>query len=215
MAQIGLSNLQIIMSKDTYLTIAKEAKGIYKEKGSRFISLAFPVKTENEVKEIIKGIKKEYFDARHHTYAYILGIDKSLFRMNDDGEPSSTAGKPIYGQLLSRDLTDVLVVVVRYFGGTKLGVGGLIRAYKQATIDVLDNANIIEKTIDEVYGVSFEYLLLNDVMKVLKEFELVQSNHRFENTCYLEFTIRGSNAERILSNLNSIRGVSVEFLKTI
>ncbi len=203
------------MSKDTYLTIAQKAEGIYKEKGSKFIAFAFPVKTENEVKEVLKDIKKEYFDARHHTYAYILGAEKSLFRMNDDGEPSSTAGRPIYGQLVSRDLTDVLVVVVRYFGGTKLGVSGLIKAYKQATIDVFNNATIIEKTIDEVYGVSFEYLLLNDVMKVLKEFDIVQSNHRFENLCYLEFTIRRSNAERVLGNLNSIVGVSVEFLRRI
>ncbi|MDX9797522.1 MAG: YigZ family protein, partial [Bacteroidales bacterium] len=141
------------MFDDTYLTIEDRAEGVYKEKGSKFISLAFPITTQEEIKEIVKDIKKEYFDAHHHCYAYILGHDKSVFRMNDDGEPSSTAGKPIYGQLLSRDLTNVLVVVVRYFGGTKLGVSGLIQAYKQASIDVLDNAKIIERTIDEVYGV--------------------------------------------------------------
>ena len=178
------------MFDDTYLTIEDRAEGVYKEKGSKFISLAFPVTTQEEIKEIVKDIKKEYFDARHHCYAYILGHDKSVFRMNDDGEPSSTAGKPIYGQLLSKDLTNILVVVVRYFGGTKLGVSGLIQAYKQATIDVLNNSKIIEKTVDEVYSVSFDYSLMNDVMKVMKEYDLHQQNHKFENDCYLEFRIR-------------------------
>ncbi len=200
------------MFDDTYLTIESRAEGIYKEKGSKFISLAFPVKTQDEIKDIIKDIKKEYFDARHHCYAYILGYDKSVFRLNDDGEPSSTAGKPIYGQLLSRDLTDILVVVIRYFGGTKLGVSGLIQAYKQATIDALDNSKIIQKTIDETYSVSFDYSLMNDVMRVLKEFDVEQKNHRFENECYLEFTIRKANSVKITDSLNSIFGVKTSFL---
>ena len=203
------------MFDDTYLTIEEKTQGLYKEKGSRFISFAFPVIKEEEVKEIIKDIKKEYFDARHHCYAYILGHDKSAYRMNDDGEPSSTAGKPIYGQLLSKDLTNILVVVVRYFGGTKLGVSGLIQAYKQAAIDALNNAKIIEKTVDEIYSVSFEYVLMNDVMKVLKEFDVLQMNHRFENDCYLEFRTRKSNSIKIVDNLNSIEGVRVGFLSLI
>lgn len=203
------------MFDDTYLTIEEKAQGLYKEKGSRFISFAFPVTKEEEVKEIIKDIKKEYFDARHHCYAYILGHDKSAYRMNDDGEPSSTAGKPIYGQLLSKDLTNILVVVVRYFGGTKLGVSGLIQAYKHAAIDALNNTSIIEKTVDEIYSVSFEYVLMNDVMKVLKEFDVLQMNHRFENDCYLEFRTRKLNSIKIVDNLNSIEGVRVEFLSLI
>ncbi|MBP1630165.1 MAG: hypothetical protein H6Q15_1058 [Bacteroidetes bacterium] len=203
------------MFEDTYLTIKERSEGIYKEKGSKFISLAFPVSNENEVKDIIKDIKKEYYDARHHCYSYILGFDKSTFRMNDDGEPSSTAGKPIYGQLLSKDLTNILVVVIRYFGGTKLGVSGLINAYKQATIDVLNNSCIIEKTVNELYSVSFEYVLMNDVMKILKEFDVIQQNHRFEMDCYLEFITRKSNSVKIVDNLSSISNVSVKFLSLI
>ncbi len=203
------------MFDDTYLTIEDRAGGVYKEKGSKFISLAFPVTTQEEIKEIVKDIKKEYFDARHHCYAYILGHDKSVFRMNDDGEPSSTAGKPIYGQLLSKDLTNILVVVVRYFGGTKLGVSGLIQAYKQATIDVLNNSKIIEKTVDEVYSVSFDYSLMNDVMKVMKEHVLHQQNHKFENDCYLEFRIRKRDSKVVVDNLKFIDNVLVEFITTI
>lgn len=203
------------MFEDTYLTIKERSEGIYKEKGSKFISLAFPVSNENEVKDIIKDIKKEYYDARHHCYSYILGFDKSTFRMNDDGEPSATAGKPIYGQLLSKDLTNILVVVIRYFGGTKLGVRGLINAYKQATIDVLNNSCIIEKTVNELYSVSFEYVLMNDVMKILKDFDVIQQNHRFEMDCYLEFITRKSNSVKIVDNLSSILNVSVKFLSLI
>lgn len=203
------------MFEDTYFTIEEKVEGIYKEKGSKFISLAFPVSKEEDVKEIIKDIKKEYYDARHHCYAYILGYDKATYRMNDDGEPSSTAGKPIYGQLLSKDLTNILVVVVRYFGGTKLGVSGLIQAYKQAALDALNNAKIIEKTVDEIYSISFEYVLMNDVMKLLKEFDVIQMNHRFDNDCYLEFRTRKSNSIKIVDNLNSIDGVNVKFLSLV
>lgn len=201
------------MFDDSFLTIEEKSEGIYKEKGSKFISFAFPVKDTDEIKDIIKDIKKEFFDARHHCYAYILGQDKSIFRMNDDGEPSSTGGKPIYGQLLSKDLTNVLVVVVRYFGGVKLGVSGLIQAYKQAALDALENAVIIEKTVDEVYGVSFEYILMNDVMRVMKENDLQQMNHRFENDCYIEFVVRKSNSIKVVDSLNFIEGVRVQFLR--
>lgn len=203
------------MFEDTYFTIEEKVEGLYKEKGSRFISLAFPVSKEEDIKEILKDIKKEYYDARHHCYAYILGYDKSAYRMNDDGEPSSTAGKPIYGQLLSNDLTNILVVVVRYFGGTKLGVSGLIQAYKQAALDALNNAKIIEKTVDEIYSISFDYVLMNDVMKVLKDFEVIQMNHRFDNDCYLEFRTRKSNSIKIVDNLNSIDGICVKFLSLV
>ena len=132
------------MLDDTYKTIASTSEGIYKEKGSKFLAFAIPVVSEAEIKEHIDKIKKEYYDARHHCYAYILGADKATYRINDDGEPSGTAGRPIHGQLLSKDLTNTLVVVVRYFGGIKLGVSGLITAYKAATKDALDNAVVIE-----------------------------------------------------------------------
>lgn len=200
------------MFDDTYLTIEEKSQGIYKEKGSKFIALAFPVSNEDNVKEIIKSIKKEYFDARHHCYAYIIGHDKSVFRMNDDGEPSSTGGKPIYGQLLSNNLTNILIVVVRYFGGIKLGVSGLINAYKQAALDSINNAKIIQKTLNEVYSISFEYTLMNRVMKVLKDFDLPQLNHRFENDCYLEFQVRKSDAIKLVDTLCSIDGVKVKFM---
>ena len=200
------------MFDDTYLTIEEKSQGIYKEKGSKFIALAFPVSNEDNVKEIIKSIKKEYFDARHHCYAYIIGHDKSVFRMNDDGEPSSTGGKPIYGQLLSNNLTNILIVVVRYFGGIKLGVSGLINAYKQAALDSINNAKIIQKTLNEVYSISFEYTLMNRVMKVLKDFDLSQLNHRFENDCYLEFKVRKSDAIKVVDTLCSIDGVKVKFM---
>ncbi|MFA7132286.1 MAG: YigZ family protein [Bacteroidales bacterium] len=200
------------MFDDTYLTIEEKSQGIYKEKGSKFIALAFPVSNEDNVKEIIKSIKKEYFDARHHCYAYIIGHDKSVFRMNDDGEPSSTGGKPIYGQLLSNNLTNILIVVVRYFGGIKLGVSGLINAYKKAALDSINNAKIIQKTLNEVYSISFEYTLMNRVMKVLKDFDLPQLNHRFENDCYLEFQVRKSDAIKVVDTLCSIDGVKVKFM---
>jgi len=200
------------MFDDTYLTIEEKSQGIYKEKGSKFIALAFPVSNEDNVKEIIKSIKKEYFDARHHCYAYIIGHDKSVFRMNDDGEPSSTGGKPIYGQLLSNNLTNILIVVVRYFGGIKLGVSGLINAYKKAALDSINNAKIIQKTLNEVYSISFEYTFMNRVMKVLKDFDLPQLNHRFENDCYLEFQVRKSDAIKVVDTLCSIDGVKVKFM---
>ena len=150
---------------DTYKTIKSPAQGIYKEKGSKFISFAYPVKTESEVKLLLEENKKEYYDARHHCFAYILGYDKSAWRLNDDGEPSGTAGKPIYGQLQSFDLTNTLLIVVRYFGGIKLGVSGLINAYKSAAKDALQNSSIIENTINELYKLIFPYEMINESMK--------------------------------------------------
>ena len=141
---------------DTYRSIAAPAQGVYKELGSKFLAFAYPVETEEEVKRILTDVRKEYFDARHHCYAWRLGLSGEPYRMNDDGEPSSTAGRPIHGQLLSHELSDILVVVVRYFGGTKLGVPGLIRAYKTATQDAIANAQIIEKVAGEHFTVSFD-----------------------------------------------------------
>ena len=197
---------------DTYKTIAAKSEGIYKEKGSKFIALAYPVSTENEIKEIVAGLKKEYYDARHHCYAYILGPDKSAYRQNDDGEPSGTAGRPIYGQLLSKDVTNVLLVVVRYFGGIKLGVSGLINAYKTAAKDALDNSTIIEKTIDEKYRVAFDYTEMNSVMQILKDPFVQINNQSYEERYIIDYTIRRREADRINEALRKLREVTVTSL---
>ena len=202
------------MQDDTYKTITSPAEGIYKEKGSKFLAFAIPVVSEAEVKENVERLKKEYYDARHHCYAYILGHDKAVYRANDDGEPSGTAGRPIHGQLLSKDLTNVLVIVVRYFGGIKLGVSGLINAYKTATKDALDNAEVIEKTVNEVYRVEFEYPLMNDVMRLLKDENLDQFNQRFEMNCSLDFSVRKSKSARVTDAFSKIRGVTLSFVRT-
>ncbi|MBR1538810.1 MAG: YigZ family protein [Bacteroidales bacterium] len=175
---------------DTYRSISGHSRGIYKELGSKFLAFAHPVETEEQVKDILSGIRKEYFDARHHCYAWRLGLGGEPYRMNDDGEPSSTAGRPIHGQLLSNGLSDILVVVVRYFGGTKLGVPGLIRAYKSATQDAIANAEIIEKIAGELFTLKFGYLQMNDVMKVLKDMGIQPLGQTFDLDCTLEVRVR-------------------------
>lgn len=201
------------MLNDTYKTIKAPCEGIYKEKGSKFLAFAFPVTSETEIKNHVDSIKKEYYDARHHCYAYILGPDKATYRANDDGEPSGTAGRPIHGQLLSKDITNTLVIVVRYFGGIKLGVSGLINAYKTATKDALDNAEVVEKTVNEIYRVEFEYPLMNDVMRLLKDEGLEQFNQRFEMNCSLDFAVRKSRSTRVTDTFDKIRGVTLTFLR--
>jgi uncharacterized YigZ family protein len=198
------------MPGDTYLTIEAPSEGLYKDKGSKFIALAWPVETEEQINEILTSVKKEYYDARHHCYAWILGQSREHFRQNDDGEPSGTAGKPILGQLLSAELTNALVVVVRYFGGTKLGVRGLIDAYKGATADALHNAGIIEKIIHEQYQLDFDYLSMNDVMKILKDHDLPQSDHQFDLRCRLSFSVRRSLATQIIEAFEKIEGLSIQ-----
>ena len=158
-------------ASDTYKTLKEPSEGIYKEKGSKFLAFAYSVFTEDEIKEHITELKKQYHDARHHCYAWKLGMDSNHYRMNDDGEPSGTAGKPIYGQILSYELTNVLVVVVRYFGGTKLGTSGLIHAYKTATKDAFENAEIVEQTVNDILTLTFEYGAMNDVMRIIKDEE--------------------------------------------
>ena len=175
---------------DTYHSIAAPAKGVYKELGSKFLAFAYPVETEEEIKTILADVRKEYFDARHHCYAWRLGLNGEPFRMNDDGEPSSTAGRPILGQLLSQELSDILVVVVRYFGGVKLGVPGLIRAYKTATQDALANATVIEKVAGEHFTLRFDYLRMNDVMKVLKDMGITPLKQEFDLSCTMEVRVR-------------------------
>jgi len=203
------------MIDDTYNIITNSGEGLYKDKGSKFIAHAFPVESESEAKEAIEEIKKKFHDARHHCYAYMIGPDKSCFRSNDDGEPSGTAGKPILNQILSKDITNVCVVVVRYFGGTKLGVSGLINAYKTAAREALDHSNVEERTIDEVYSLEFEYPLMNEVMRVLKEENLQQINPRFELSCYLEIKIRKNEAKKVVEKLNILFGLEIKHLKTV
>lgn len=195
--------------KDTYKTIVAASQGLYKEKGSKFIAFAYPVVTEDQIKEHIAVLKEEYFDARHHCYAYSLGADKARFRMNDDGEPSSTAGKPIYGQILSNDLTDILVVVIRYFGGTKLGVPGLINAYKSATADAIANAEIVEKTVNAIFTIQFDYIVMNSVMKIVKECAPEVLDRKFENICTMVLSIRESEAEELLSRLEKVETLTL------
>ncbi len=204
-----------MLFEDTYLTINATSEGLFKEKGSKFIAYAYPVSTEEDIKNNLAVLRKLHPSARHHCYAYRLGADKQAYRANDDGEPSNTAGKPIFGQIQSKDLTNVLVVIVRYFGGTLLGVSGLINAYKQAAADALANATIIEKTVDEVYEIKFEYLQMNDVMKIIKDEALTILSQNFELTCVLSFSVRKSNSIKVYDMFSKISNLEINFIKTI
>lgn len=195
---------------DTYITLSEDAETIYKEKGSKFLCYAFHVENEEQIKEHLDGLRKQYYDATHHCYAWRLGPRGESFRANDDGEPSSTAGKPILGQLLSKEVTDALVVVVRYFGGTKLGVSGLITAYKESAARVLDEALLEERTVNGVVELSFDYLAMNDVMRVIKEMEPAIVHQEFDNTCRMTLSIRMSLWEILLKKLSKIEGVRLE-----
>ena len=199
---------------DTYKTIESRSEGIYKDKGSKFIAIALPVRSEEEVKAKLDEIRSEYHDARHHCFAYILGADKSASRFNDDGEPSGTAGRPIMGQINSNDLTNILVVVVRYFGGTKLGVRGLINAYKSSTSEAIASSSIIEKTIDEVYLITFDYAAMNQVMQIVKDPDVKILMQDFALHCKLEYLVRKSYADAIRSRLSSIKGVGLKYLRS-
>lgn len=200
--------------EDTYLTISKPSEGIFRDRGSKFIGLAYPVTSEAEIKEHLNKLRKEHFGANHHCYAYRLGADKSAYRSNDDGEPANSAGKPILGQIQSKDLTNILVVVVRYFGGTLLGVSGLINAYRTAAAEALASAEIIEKQVQDVYQVKFEYPVMNDVMKIVKDEELGVLAQDFALSCALTFTSRQSQSDRVLALFRKIEGVSVQYLRT-
>ncbi|GGK65461.1 YigZ family protein [Rufibacter glacialis] len=185
------------MREDTYRTIAGPTEGLYKEKGSKFIAKAYPVRSEEEVKEILQALRKEYFDARHHCYAYLLGADKATYRANDDGEPNHSAGDPILGQIRSAELSNVLVVVIRYFGGTKLGVGGLIYAYKTATAEALALAEVEERHETTFITVQFGYEQMNEVMKVVKDFDLPVRQQDFNVDCRLTVEVRTGLAPQI------------------
>lgn len=190
--------------EDLYKTIAAPAEGLYKEKGSKFISLAYPVQSEGQIKEIVAELKDKFYDARHHCYAWMLGADKKNFRANDDGEPSSTAGRPILGQIQSNDLTNILIVVIRYFGGTKLGVSGLINAYREAAADALCHAEVVEKTVDGQIRICFSYLVLNDVMKIVKEENPEVLERNFELQCEMLLSIRQKDMENLKERLRQV-----------
>lgn len=201
------------MISDTYLTIAGPAEGLYKDKGSRFLAFAYPICSESDVKPIVDTLKAEYYDARHHCYAWRLGIEASeggvRFRANDDGEPAGSAGRPILGQILSRELTNLLVVVVRYFGGIKLGVPGLIAAYKDATADALTNAEIVERTENREVVVDFPYLVMNRVMKIVKDMEPQVLGQEFDLACRLRLSVRLRDAEALTERLAGIESVNL------
>lgn len=194
---------------DSYKSISKASNGIYKDNGSKFLSFAYPITQEDEIKPIIQQLKKEYFDARHHCYAYRLGYLGDKWRFNDDGEPSSTAGKPIYGQILSAELSDILIVVVRYFGGIKLGVPGLIRAYKESTIDAITNAQIIEKIATNTYLIEFDYIQMNKVMKVIKDMGLNPYNQEYNLNCSIKVNVRLNDTEKFEQCFNLAEGIKV------
>lgn len=192
---------------DTYKTIEKPSEGIFRDKGSRFICYLYPIKTEDEIKNIIAELKSLHPKARHHCWAMRIGPDRTVFRINDDGEPSGTAGRPILNTLLSLDITNVLAVVVRYFGGTLLGVPGLINAYKSATQEALNQANIIEKTIDLTFKLDFRHSVMNEVMKIIKEEGLRFFNQQFDLNCSLEVEIRQSQVNKVIGRLEKVEGL--------
>ena len=199
------------MEKDTYKTILEASPGsLYKDKGSKFFGYAFPVTDENQVKEYINHLKKEHYNARHWCYAWQLGKSYDSYRVNDDGEPSNSAGMPIFGQLQSYDVTNVLIVVVRYFGGTKLGVGGLMQAYKTAAKMSLDTSKIVEKTIDEHFLIKFEYPEMNVVMRIIKEEKLSIINQKMELNCEFKLAVRKKEATRIFELFQNTYKVSIK-----
>ena len=204
----GLSIGQFV--EDSYKSISGHSEGLFKDNGSRFIAHAYPVETEEEVRSIVSALRKEYYDARHHCYAYRLGYKGDVFRASDDGEPAGSSGRPILGQIDSNGLSDVLVVVVRYFGGIKLGIPGLIRAYKTSTADAISNANIVEKIASRRFRVVFGYMSMNSVMKVMKDLNLSQSNQQFDMECSLQTVVRLTLVDSFLERMADVEGCRVE-----
>lgn len=198
------------MNEDVYRTIAAPAEGIYTEKRSKFIAIALPVRTVDEVKALLEEYQKKYYDARHVCYAYMLGPQRKDFRANDNGEPSGTAGKPILGQINSNELTDILIIVVRYFGGIKLGTSGLIVAYKAAAAEALSAAEVVEKTVDECIRFWFEYPFMNDVMRVVKEESPEIVEQGYDMDCRMTLRIRSSLMPRLRARLEKVETLRIE-----
>lgn len=198
------------MDADLYKTIDGPADTAIRERSSKFYAFAWPVKNEDEVKTHLDGLRKKYYDATHHCYAWRMGPEGEQSRANDDGEPSGTAGKPILGQILSAGLTDILIVVVRYFGGTKLGVPGLIAAYKDAAREVIEASSVIEKTVDVSFAVTVPYEAMNGIMKVIKEMEPKVLSQEFDNVCEIRLSIRAGKADELAERLGKCEGAVVE-----
>ncbi|MGM1430623.1 IMPACT family protein [Sphingobacterium lactis] len=201
--------------EDTYRTIDEPSEGIFRDKGSKFIAYAYPFKDENSIKDIIAELKSLHPKARHHCWAYRLTPDRTVFRVNDDGEPSGTAGRPILNVLLSMDVTNIMVVVVRYFGGTLLGVPGLINAYKTATQEALEAARIVEKTVNDVYEVAFDYMQMNDVMRIVKDSDLQVLSQDFDTNCKITFEIRKLQVNEVIGRLEKVDQAKIKYLRTI
>ncbi|WP_316784473.1 YigZ family protein [Pedobacter frigiditerrae] len=200
---------------DTYQTILKTSEGIFRDKGSKFIAYAYPLKSETEVKEIIAKLRGEHTKARHFCWALRLTPDRNVFKLNDDGEPSGTAGRPILNTLLSADITNILVVVVRYFGGTLLGVAGLINAYKTATVEAIKENKIVTKTVNDIYQLNFDYLAMNQVMRIVKDENLEIINQEFDTNCVIKFEVRKSNLNIVLGKLEKVEGIELRYLATV
>lgn len=195
---------------DVYRTIAAPVEGALRERSSKFLAFAWPVSAEDEIKEHLDALRKKYYDATHHCYAWRLGPKGGQWRANDDGEPSGTAGKPILGQMLSNELTYCLIVVVRYFGGTKLGVPGLIAAYKDAAAGVIEAAEIVERTVDVTADISFPYEVMNDVMRAVKEMEPRVHSQEFDNVCRMRLSIRLGRSGELLGRLEKVDGITIQ-----
>ena len=189
------------MNSDEYKTLKTEGEGYYTEKRSKFLAFAHHVTSVEEIKDILAGYRKKYYDARHVCYAYMLGPERTEFRANDDGEPSSTAGKPILGQINSNELTDILIVVVRYYGGVNLGTSGLIVAYREAAADAIAHSEIETRQVEETVTYSFAYPMMNDVMRIVKEMQPSIVSQTYDNTCEIQLSIRKSEAEMLRSKL--------------
>ena len=196
--------------EDSYLTLAAPAEASLRERSSRFLAYAYPVCSEEEIRERLDALRKRYYDATHHCYAWRLGPRGGRFRSNDDGEPSGTAGRPILGQMLSHGITECLIVVVRYFGGTKLGVPGLIAAYKEAAAAVIAAAGITERTVDRTFRVQFPYEAMNDIMRIVKDEQPAVRSQEFGNLCTVTLAIRAGRAEALLGKLHKIGGAIPE-----
>ncbi|MBK7132499.1 MAG: YigZ family protein [Bacteroidales bacterium] len=202
------------MSVDIYKTIKGYAEGIFRDRGSRFLAYAFPVTELEEIKPILDQLRKEHHDARHHCFAYMLGNERAIFRSNDDGEPSGTGGRPILGQINSYGLTNILIVVVRYFGGTLLGVSRLINAYRSAAENAIQNSEIIECTLKEYYEIKYPYDSMNAVMKILKEEEISQTEQSFDSICSIKISVRASVKEKVLKRLERVQKLTYRYIET-
>lgn len=198
------------MANDFYKTITNPSEAIFKERSSKFLAFAYPIESTDEVKPYVDELKKKFYDATHHCYAYRLGAKGEIFRVNDDGEPSGTAGRPILGQMMSAEITNCLIVVVRYFGGTKLGVPGLISAYKESAAAVIEASEVVERTVDTIFKVVFSYLTMNDVMKIVKEEQPRIISQEFDNLCSITLAMRQSKSDALFNKLQKIEGVTIE-----